>query len=168
MKAYPQSSYDTAKVEASRLLTKPNIQELIAETLRGIIEREKIPLEKRILDFWVKRAFYDITEIIGLDGELKITEEDLRGKSLAVCIDSVNKKTTAQGANIEYKFANKDEAVKMLQGYIQMIKPQTQKIDIAGISDEARARLHRLLQEESEAVTPANIEGRTEAPDDDE
>jgi phage terminase small subunit len=168
-RAFPKASYETARRNASILLTKTDIQDLIRKTLSEIIDREKIPLEKRILDYWTRRAFYDITGIIGLDGTLKITEEQLRETGLAVCIDSVNRKTDAQGhETITYKFADKDEAVKMLQGYIQMIKPQTQKIEIGGLSDEARARLALLYEEETpDPVSPVNIEPQTEAPDDD-
>jgi phage terminase small subunit len=132
-RAFPKASYDTAKVEASRLLTKPYIQGYMAETLAEIIRRDKIPLEKRIFDYWVKRAFYDITEIIGIDGEMKLTDEKLREKGLEVCIDSINKKTDAQGREIiTYKFADKDKAAEMLEKYIQMIKPQAQDLNITG------------------------------------
>jgi hypothetical protein len=71
------------------------------------------------------RAFYDITEIIDLNGTLKLTEEELREKGLHVCIDSINRKTTARGdIVITYKFADKDAAVEMLQKYIKMIREE--------------------------------------------
>jgi hypothetical protein len=169
MRAFSRASEETARRNASRLLTKADIQTLIRETLREIIDREKIPLEKRILDFWVQRAFYDITRIIGLDGTLKITEEELRESGLAVCVDSINRKIDVQGhETIMYKFADKDEALEMLQQYIAMIKPQTQVIEIGGLSDEARARLALLYDEETpEPVNTENIDPQTEAPDDD-
>ena len=56
----------------------------------------------------------------------------------------------------------------MLQQYIRMIEPQTQRVEIGGLSDEARARLARLYDEETpSAITPAVIDPQTEAPDDD-
>jgi phage terminase small subunit len=143
LKAYPKASYDTARVEAAKCLTKPNIQEYMSGVLKETLAREKIPLEKRIFDYWMKRAFYDITEIIGLDGTLKLTDEELREKGLAVCIDSISKKTDAQGnETITYKFADKDAAAEMLQKYIQMIH---EKIEIDFISPEVRATLAAVL-----------------------
>jgi LPS O-antigen subunit length determinant protein (WzzB/FepE family) len=83
----------------------------------------------------MKRAFYDVTGIIDLNGNLQITGEELREKGLDACIDSINKKTDAQGREIiTYKFADKDRAADMLQRYIQMIKDPVQesKIDFKG------------------------------------
>jgi hypothetical protein len=142
--AYPKASYDTARVQASRLLTKPNIQEHLSAVIAETLKREKLPLEKRLFDYWMRRAFYDVTEIIGLDGNLKITGEELRERGLAVCIDSVNKKTDAQGNTIvTYKFADRDEAAQTLQKYIRMIQ---EKVEINhSISPESRAALDRFL-----------------------
>jgi phage terminase small subunit len=108
IRAYPEASYDTAKVEASKLLTKPNIQEHMSTVLAEALQREKIPLEKRLFNYWVRRAFYDITEIIDLHGTIKLTEEQLREKGLEVCIDSINRKIDARGHEIiTYKFADR-------------------------------------------------------------
>jgi hypothetical protein len=147
LKAYPSASYETARVESSRLLARPNIQELLATTLTDILAKEKVPLEKRIFDYWVKRAFYDITEIIDLSGNLIISLESLREKGLTVCIDSINKKVDAQGnETVVYKFADKDKAVEMLQKYIQMIH---ETIDVKVIPDETRLTLRALFHGES-------------------
>jgi len=106
-------------------LGKPIIQEEISKQVEVLLDQSKIPLKKQIFDFWMKRAFYDITEIIDLNGTLKLTEKELREKGLHVCIDSVNKKVNAQGKTIiAYEFADKDKAVEMLQKYIQMIREQ--------------------------------------------
>jgi phage terminase small subunit len=147
LKAYPKASYDTARVEASRLLTKPCIKEYMSAVISEALEREKLPLEKRLFDYWVKRAFYDITGIIDLNGNLRITEEELRERGLDVCIDSVNKKINARGeTTITYKFADKDAAAEMLQKYIQMIH---EKIEL-NIKDDSRlVDLKNLLLEKA-------------------
>ena len=106
-------------------LKKPYIQAEISQQVGELLKQAKIPLEKQIFEFWMKRAFYDITEIVDLNGTLKLTEEELRAKGLHVCIDSVNKKINAQGkTTMVYQFADKDKAVEMLQKYIQMIREQ--------------------------------------------
>jgi len=121
-------SRDTAAVIAHENLIKPNIQNEISAQIGQLLKQAKIPLEKQIYDYWVKRAFYDITEIIDVKGEIKLTERQLRKKGLTVCIDSINKRVNERGiVTIQYKFADKDKAVEMLQKYIQMIK---EKIDL--------------------------------------
>ena len=69
-KAYPKSSCETARANAAKLLTKANIQEYMSAAIAEVLVREKIPLEKRILDYWVKRAFYDPAEIVDGKGAL--------------------------------------------------------------------------------------------------
>jgi phage terminase small subunit len=154
-RAYPKVSYESARVIASKLLTNINIQKLISETLAEILEKDKIPLEKRLFDYWMKRAFYDITEIISINGEMKLTDTELRERGLAVCIDSINKKINTQGEEvITYKFADKDKATDMLQRYIQMIKEPVQesKIELSGTVgamtlEERQKRIIALMKE---------------------
>jgi len=118
-------SKKTARSIGQENLTKPDIQAEISRQVGELLKQAKIPLEKQIFEFWMKRAFYDITEIVDLNGTLKLSEQELRAKGLHVCIDSVNKKINAQGKiMIVYQFADKDKAVEMLQKYIQMIREQ--------------------------------------------
>jgi len=130
-RAYPKASEETARKNASRMLTKADIQSAIAKELAAVLAEARIPLEKRILDVWVKRAFFDPTEIIGLDGNLVITIDELRIRGLQVCIDSINEKMTSKGDRyIEYKLADRDKALDMLQKYIAMIKAPDQNINL--------------------------------------
>jgi phage terminase small subunit len=139
MNAYPKASYETARVQASRLLAKPNIQECLSAAVAEALGREKLTLEKRIFDVLMKRAFYDITEIVGLKGSLAVTREQLKEKGLDVCIDSINKKINAQGVEeVTYKFADRDRALDTLQRYIRMIHEKT---EIEFITPETRAAL---------------------------
>jgi len=130
-RAYPNASDDTARANATRLLSKAHIQAAVATELAAVLAEARIPLEKRILDVWVKRAFFDPTEIIGLDGNLAITIDELRARGLQVCIDSINEKMTSKGDRyIEYKLADRDKALDMLQKYIAMIKAPDQNINL--------------------------------------
>jgi len=118
-------SKKTARSIGQENLTKPAIQAEISRQVDVLLKQAKIPLEKQIFEFWMKRAFYDLTEIVDLNGVLKLTEGELRAKGLHVCIDSINKKINAQGKTMMvYQFADKDKAVEMLQKYIQMIREQ--------------------------------------------
>jgi phage terminase small subunit len=160
-RAYPKTTVESSRREASRLLTNVDIQSLISKTIAVILEKDKIPLEKRIFDYWMKRAFYDITEIISIDGRMKLTDKKLREKGLEVCIDSINKKVDSQGReSVIYKFADKDKAADMLQRYIQMIKEpiQESKIELSGTIDtmtaeEREKRLAALLEKATDEKT---------------
>ncbi|GHV64373.1 hypothetical protein AGMMS49587_16620 [Spirochaetia bacterium] len=143
-RAHPRASNETARRAASRLLATPRIQSLLSDTLSDILGREKIPLEKKLFDYWVKRAFYRITDIIDLDGNMLMTRDQLEEKGLDVCIDSINEKTDAQGHSIvTYKFADRDEAADMLQKYINMIKPPIQKFEF--LTPESERRLQAIF-----------------------
>ena len=135
-------SKKTAYSIGNENLKKPEIQAEVSKQVKLLLEKAKIPLEKQIFDYWMKRAFYDVTEIIDLKGNLKLTEEELREKGLQVCIDGVEKRRNPKGMiSIRYKFADKDKAVEMLQKYIRMIKedPQinitnnTQMVDLKAV-----------------------------------
>jgi hypothetical protein len=150
-------------------LTNVDIQEYMSAVIDGILKQEKIPLEKKILDVWLKRAFYDPAEIVDGNGALLHPLEELSRRGLSICVEGIETRINAQGIEtIKIKLADRDKALEMLQQYIQIIKPQTQKIEIGGLSDEARARLALLYDEETpEPVNPENIDPQTEAPDDD-
>ena len=114
----------TAKVNSCKALQRPAVREMMANELKAVLAKKRMPLEKRILDTWIARAFYDPTEIIDLNGRLAISEAKLRERGLHVCIDSINLKLNSQGDEYtEYKLADRDKALEMLQKYIAMIKP---------------------------------------------
>ena len=163
MRAFPRASEESARRSASRMLTNVDVLKYLSETLAVIISREKIPLEKRIFDHWSRRAFYDPAQIIDSKGALLHPLTELG--DLSVCVDGIETKPNARGdESIKIKLADRDKALEMLQQYIAMIKPQTQKIEL--ISDEIRARLAALYDEETPGrVNPGTIEPQTEAPD---
>lgn len=134
-KAYIHASDDTARVQSCRLLASPNIQALIADELKKVLDKARIPLEKRILGYWTTRAFYDVTEIIGLDGKVKITDEQLRERGLTAVVDGVVEKLNAQGMPyLEIDLANRDKALDQLQKYIQMIKAPDQRVIVENVT----------------------------------
>ncbi|MDR1240018.1 MAG: terminase small subunit [Treponema sp.] len=114
-----------AEVTAAKLLRLVKVRDEISALLGELLQEAKIPLERKIFDYWMIRAFYDITEIISVNGVMKLSDEELRAKGLHVCIDSINQKVSAQGETIiTYKFADKDRAAEMLQKYIRMIREE--------------------------------------------
>ena len=163
LRAFPNCSEESARRNASRLLTKADILDYLSKVLDEIIKREKIPLEKKILGVWVKRAFYDPAEIVDAQGSLLHPLAELSRRGLSVCVDGIEARKNAQGETVKVRLADRDAALEMLQRYISMIKPQVQKIEI--ISEETRAKLAALYGEETPGkATPAYIE-KQKAPD---
>jgi phage terminase small subunit len=169
IRAYPEASYDTAKVEASRLLTKPNIQEHMGAFIAEVLQRDKIPLEKRILDTWLKRAFYDPAEIVDSKGALIHPLDELSRQGFSVCVEGIETRINAQGVEtIKVRLADRDKALEMLQEYIQMVKPQKQEIEISAISDEARRRLETIFGNAKNEAPSGIIAKRTQGESDDD
>lgn len=132
-KAYPESSLDSARSAASRLLASAKIKRCITLELDSILSESKIPLEKKILETYTTRAFYDIADIVDEDGQLVCKMSQLKEKGLSVCIDGVDIKPDKDGQeHYVYKLADRTEALDKLQKYIQMIKPIKQEIEHSG------------------------------------
>jgi len=124
MRASPKcKSEHAARVYTARLMKDPAVAAEVSRVLADMMAERKIPVEKRVFDVWFKRAFYDVTEIIGLDGRVRLTEEELRERGLQVCIDGVVQKRTPQGESyVEVKFADRQQALEMLATYVRMIR----------------------------------------------
>jgi phage terminase small subunit len=149
-KAYPNASEESARREASRLLTKPDIQKHMNDVIVGILKQEKIPLEKRIFDTWARMAFYDPAEIVDGKGALIHPLEELSKRGLSVCVEGIETRMNAQGETVKVKLADRNKALEMLKQYIQMIKPQMQRMDITGnmkIAPETLEALNAIFHE---------------------
>ena len=131
--AYPDASREGAPASASRLLSSVNIRTCIALQLDAMMAEAKIPLEKRIFETWMARAFYDVADIIDGDGRLSHSMPELKKLGLSIVIDGIDIKPDKDGGeHVVYKLADKDRALEMLQKYIQMIKQPDQKIKGTG------------------------------------
>ena len=152
-------SKKTANAIGAENLAKPNIRKEVSRLVEELLTAAKIPLKKQIYDYWITRAFYDITEIIDINGKLRMTNEELRAKGLHVVIDSINVKINAQGKEvITYEFANKDKAAESLQRYIQMIKEQPITINETSEVVDLRNLLLKQLKEKPESREKAIAE----------
>jgi hypothetical protein len=131
--AFPDATRDVAPASASRLLSSVNVRAVIALELEMILGAAKTGLEKRIMDTWFIRAFYDVADIVDGAGRLAHTMPELKRLGLSIVIDGIDIKPDKDGGeHIVYKLADKDRALEMLQKYIQMIKQPDQKIKGTG------------------------------------
>lgn len=109
---------------ASRLLRDANIQAMLAAELAEGLKLARIPMEKRVVDVWMRRAFYDVADILDDNGSLVDTMANLSKAGLSVCIDGIDVKPDKDGGeHYVYKLADRDKALEMLQRYAQIIKP---------------------------------------------
>ena len=131
--AFPETSREAATSSASALLMSPNVRACIALELDIALGASKTGLEKRIMDTWFVRAFYDVADIIDDDGRLVHSMPELKKLGLSIVIDGIDIKPDKDGGeHVVYKLADKDRALEMLQKYIQMIKQPDQKIKGTG------------------------------------
>ena len=138
--AYPDSSVDSARSSAASLLASPNIRNVMAIVLDSMMAEAKIPLEKRIFETWMARAFYDVADIINEGGALAHTMQELKQLGLSIVIDGIDIKPDKDGGeHVVYKLADKDRALEMLQKYIQMIKQPDAKVKGTGPDGQAFA-----------------------------
>jgi phage terminase small subunit len=117
---------------ASEILTYPNVKEYIRITLDSVVGTMKDVLEKRIIETYYKRAFYDIAQFMNSDGEINI--DDINEAGFGCIIDGVKKaKTVTTGENFDkvesavYELADRDKALAQLTKYMNLIN---EKIDL--------------------------------------
>lgn len=125
MIAYPKSKKSSSDSNASHLLKNHKVRARIEAEMNDMLAEKKAFLEHEIFNFWYVRMSYDPTEIIGLDGRVKLNDAELRRRGLHVCIESIKKKLNSQGDEyIEIELADRNAAAVRLDGYIHMTKPQ--------------------------------------------
>jgi hypothetical protein len=138
--AYPESTPEAANSSAARLLASASVRTCIALQLDAMMAEAKIPLEKRIFETWMARAFYDVADIIDEGGALAHTMQELKKLGLSIVIDGIDIKPDKDGGeHVVYKLADKDRALEMLQKYIQMIKQPDAKVKGTGPDGQAFA-----------------------------
>jgi hypothetical protein len=149
--AFPEATRESGASEASRLLTSLNVRAVIALELDMALGAAKTGLEKRIMDTWLVRAFYDVADIIDGDGRLAHSMQELKQLGLSIVIDGIDIKPDKDGGeHVVYKLADKDRALEMLQKYIQMIKQPDARVKGTGPDGQAFAFTVEFLKPEKE------------------
>ena len=131
--AYPESSIDSARSQSARLLASPNIRACITMVLESMMAEAKIPLEKKLFETYMARAFYDVADILDDDGHLIRPMAELKRLGLSIVIDGIDIKPDKDGVeHVVYKLADKTQAQDKLDKYIQMIKQPDAKVKGTG------------------------------------
>jgi phage terminase small subunit len=130
-------SENSAQQIASETLSKPFVKNAIKSYLDEILSQYKDTLEYEIIQHYKIRAFYDISDILTPEGGLKVKELKELGENTKV-IDGIE--TTINASNIKntkIKLANREESLKQLALYMNIIKgnEMTIKADLAGVDE---------------------------------
>jgi len=121
----------SAPPAVSRLLHSKSFQEHFAKRIKDSLDDEKVSLEIRIVKMWIKRAFYDISDLLNDDGSLVDSLESLKKKGLSCVIDGIDIRVDKDGGeHVVYKMADRDKALSMLKEYAQIIKEPVHKHEV--------------------------------------
>ncbi len=125
--AYSASGYtatgNSAESAAARLLRNVQVKERYAELMAPAIEATEATVE-RVLREMVRLAFYDMTEILAVDDDGKVTQRDPTSlpEDLRRAIVAIKPVEVGEELHYECKFADKQKALDSLASYLQMFK----------------------------------------------
>lgn len=149
--AYPKCKKDdTARANSSRLLTKANIKEYIAEKMEERAKRTEVTQDKVIEEF-AKIAFLNPKKLFDDDGCLKDISQIDDTTAGAIAGIEVFEEYQGQGENREYvgrtkkiKIADKVKALENLGRHLGMFKD---KLEITRPTDEVIDEIDKYIQE---------------------
>jgi phage terminase small subunit len=122
---YGKETEEFARINASRLLTDANIKESIQDVMNMLLESEKLTLEKKIIQMYMHRAFYDPSDILDENGDLKVSDLKELPDSCRYAIEGIESKTTYGKDDTvidrKIKLANREKALEMLSKYMQIM-----------------------------------------------
>lgn len=114
-------------VGAAKLLAKQQFQEFFAKYLEKQLNDDKAIVSAKVVQTYMLRAFYEISDIITDSGELKGSLEELDAKGLSCVVDGTEKFTDKNGnEHIRVKLADRDVALEALAKYLKLIQQGSQ------------------------------------------
>ncbi len=125
--AYTAAGYEvtgnSAESAAARLLRNVQVKKRYAELMAPAIEATEATVE-RVLKEMVRLAFYDMTEILAVDDDGKVTQRDPTSlpEDLRRAIVGIKPVQVGEEHQYECKFADKQKALDSLARYLQMFK----------------------------------------------
>lgn len=147
-KAARDSGYSakTARVQASQLLTKPNIQARIAELLKNRSERTQITQDMVVQELALLgfSDFTDYAKFIKNEGLIMQSTEDVKGirPGATRAIKSMKQVDTKEGGSISIKLHSKERPLELLGKHL-------------GMFEEAGDKLAKVIYEVSEKFMPS-------------
>ena len=121
--AYAKVGYKPSEAHASRLAGYGKVRTRVAELMAPAVEATQATVE-RVLKEMVRLAFYDMTEILAVDDDGKVTQRDPTSlpEDLRRAIVASKPIQIGDTRTWEVKFADKQKALDSLARYLQMVK----------------------------------------------
>ena len=122
--AYPNTKKVNATANGSVFLRRENVQALIKKYCDERINNYKNELEKKIVDVYMKRAFYDASKWFDEKGRLICEWEEFQKSGYGIIVDGIETRAYGKDATNEktvYKLADKNKALEMLSRYMRIM-----------------------------------------------
>lgn len=120
---HPDASNKAAQIGGFRYIRDPDIRSFIADAIESNLDHMDAVFKHQLITLLERRAFFDITEIIGLDGKIKVTEEEVRAQGLDSIVDEVKVRHNPDGTTTtEIKFVNRSQAIDSLIKYLDLFE----------------------------------------------
>ena len=127
--------YQTAASNSYKFFKRPDIAERVQAHFEEQIKEFKETLDTRVLDHYISRAFYDVSDILDEQGEL--VEGVMKNPKLSCCIDAIIVTPGKHGDKTEIRLADKDKALAQLAKYRQLM---VDKVEHSGTVQLAETR----------------------------
>ena len=145
---HPEANYESAKVEACRLLTNPNIKAKIEKAVRKALGESENVLKHQLLDLFKKRAFYDPAKYIDKKGRpIFGCLEDIPFEDRCA-IDGIKEHSFGEGGALKIlnvTLANRMQAAAQLAKYIKLFGEDDGAFTLK-MTDETANRLSNIFK----------------------
>jgi hypothetical protein len=146
--AYPDASYGTAKVNASKLLTKANLSEAVQKRINRALSHNNVTPEEVIgsAAFNMRSSMNDLIDEEGYFDLQKARETgaiDLV-KEMEI-IESIDLETNKKSVRHKVKYESPASARKEIAGYIGLEKAPQQPINLFTDEEIARELINRMV-----------------------
>lgn len=125
IKTYPDIKEENSRIAASQLLTNVNIKEAVQDVMNMLLDTEKMVLEKKIIQMYMYRAFYNPRDILDENGDLVVEKLKDLPEECQYAIEGIESKTTYSKDDCtidrKIKLANREKALEMLSKYMQIM-----------------------------------------------
>lgn len=129
------------------ILRKEEVKQLLRRGIQKRMSESLDNLDSRLLDTYITRAFYDMKDFVYDDGEPKPLSDI--PENLRCVIDGVEKKyygKDAEAYTVTYKYANRDQALKVLSEFMHMVRPTSEVTVTSTVEENAEDEAQRLSE----------------------
>jgi hypothetical protein len=120
MSVYGTRDRASASKAANILSKNEKFQTFAKERIESMLGDKKAVLGPKVIDTWITRAFYKVSDILDEKGKLKCSLEELDKKGLIAAIDSIEQRKSKYGSYVVIRLADRDQALEKLASFIKL------------------------------------------------